>query len=243
MSNDFDVCIIGSGAGGGPVALTLAEAGYSVVVLEKGPWFKETDFFKDEIACCRRSRYTPSLRDEPQVIEREDADGAWESRSTYRSGTDFWNGNCVGGATNFMSGFFHRMKPVDFRVRSTFGPIEGANLVDWPIRYEDLEPYYAKVEREVGISGRVVQHPFQEPRSTTAFPYGPTAEHPLAGLIDEACSALGFHPCRAPFFRSPFRAGRAAVIPAIAEATAVRRAPRAARAPRCWIAPWPRVVV
>ncbi|MEN8109126.1 MAG: FAD-binding protein, partial [Pseudomonadota bacterium] len=53
MSTDIDVCVIGSGAGGGPVALTLAEAGYSVVVLEKGPWFTEQDFYKDEIACCR----------------------------------------------------------------------------------------------------------------------------------------------------------------------------------------------
>ena len=50
MNTDFDVCIIGSGAGAGPVALTLSEAGYSVIVLEKGPWFEEKDFYKDELA-------------------------------------------------------------------------------------------------------------------------------------------------------------------------------------------------
>ena len=51
LRDEFDVCVIGSGAGAGPVAFSLAQAGYSVVVLEKGPWFQDKDFFKDEIAC------------------------------------------------------------------------------------------------------------------------------------------------------------------------------------------------
>jgi len=72
MSKEYDVCIVGSGAGGGPVALTLAKAGYSVVVLEKGPWFKQDDFYKDELACCRRSVYTPELKDEMHVLEEYD---------------------------------------------------------------------------------------------------------------------------------------------------------------------------
>ena len=195
---DFDVCVIGSGAGGGPVALALARAGYSVVVLEKGPWLAEGDFFKDEIACCRRSEYRPDPRDEPHVVEREAADGGWQRISTRESGGGFWNGCCVGGSTNFMSGFFHRLKPVDFRLRSAFGPIDGADVVDWPIGYEDLEPWYALVEREVGVSGRVVAHPQQEPRSTPDFPLPPTAEHAIAHSVDRACRALGHHPVPVP---------------------------------------------
>lgn len=194
MTGDCDVCVIGSGAGGGPIAYSLASAGFSVTVLEKGPWFTEDTFFKDEIACCRRSIYTPDAADEPQVVETESDDGGWRRQRSDQSGQSLWNGNCVGGSSNFMSGYFHRLKPIDFRLLSTFGPIEGAEIRDWPITYADLEPYYDLVEREVGISGRVVDHPQLEPRSRPDFPYPPTAEHPLAEHIDLACERLGFHP-------------------------------------------------
>jgi choline dehydrogenase-like flavoprotein len=193
-AHDFDVCVIGSGAGGAPVALTLAEAGYSVVVLEKGPRFSEADFYKDELACCRREVFTPSLADERHVIAPPD--GA--PTSSADSGISWWNGNCVGGASNFMSGYFHRQKPVDFRQRSEFGPVAGADVRDWPIGYADLEPYYARVESAVGVSGRVTDHPAAEPRSTPDFPHPPTREHPVAGWIDAAARAEGLHPFPVP---------------------------------------------
>lgn len=193
MDHDFDVCVIGSGAGGGPIALRLAQVGKRVLVLEKGPWFTEKDFFKDELACCRRSVYTPKLADEQHVIEDKNPLGEWIGTPTSESGRDFWNGNCVGGSSNFMSGFFHRLKPVDFRLLSEFGPIAGANVVDWPITYAELEPYYAMVEHAVGISGRVLAHPHAEPRSTPDFPYPPTAEHAFSARIDRACAELGVH--------------------------------------------------
>ncbi|MFH1493171.1 MAG: GMC family oxidoreductase [Pseudomonadota bacterium] len=195
---DFDVCIIGSGAGGGPVAFTLAQQGRSVVVLEKGPWFTDGDFYKDELACCRRSVYTPNLKDEQHVIEELNGEGEWAGTPTSDSGWDFWNGNCVGGSSNFMSGFFHRLKPVDFRLLSEFGPIAGANIVDWPIGYADLEPYYDKVEKVVGVSGKAESHPNIEPRSSPDFPYPPTIEHPVSAWIDEASAKLDFHSLRVP---------------------------------------------
>jgi len=198
MNKKYDVCIIGSGAGGGPVALTLAKAGFSVVMLEKGPWFSEKDFYKDELACCRRSVYTPKLSEEQHVIEDTDSDGRWVAESTSDSGWDFWNGNLVGGSSNLMSGFFYRLKPEDFRLLSEFGPVEGANVVDWPISYEDLEPYYTLVEAEVGVSGRFTDHPFAEPRSSKDFPYLPTEEHPISGQFDKACNDLGLYSLPTP---------------------------------------------
>lgn len=181
MSYDYDICIIGSGAGAGPVALTLSRSGYKVLVLEKGPWYTEKDFFKDELACCRRSVYTPELADEQHVLEALNSSGDWEAEATNDSGWDFWNGNCVGGSSNFMSGFFYRLKPEDFRLKSEFGPIAGANIADWPISYADLEPWYTLVESEVGISGK------------KDFPYPATSEHPISALIDAACAKLGYH--------------------------------------------------
>lgn len=198
MNHEYDVCVIGSGAGGGPIALELAKAGKSVLVLEKGPWLTEKDFYKDELACCVRSVYSPQLKDEKHVIEEQYQDGSWQGESTEESGWDFWNGNVVGGSSNFMSGFFYRLKPKDFRLLSEFGEIKGANIADWPISYEDLEPYYTKVETEVGISGIVQPHKHQEPRSTDNFPYPPTAEHPIINYIDKACEQLSYTPLKTP---------------------------------------------
>lgn len=190
MSKNYDVCVIGSGAGAGPVILELSRAGKSVVVLEKGPWLKEADFFKDEMACCRRSTYTPDLKDEQHVLEEPTNDGSWISEASSESGWDFWNGNVVGGSSNFMSGYFYRLKPEDFRLHSEFGAIEGANITDWPISYDELEPYYTKVETAVGISGHIIPHKHQEPRSTEDFPFPPTSEHPIVNKIDTACKQL-----------------------------------------------------
>ncbi len=187
---DFDVCVVGSGAGAGPVIYELSKAGYKVLVLEKGPWFHTKDFSKDEMVATRRSVYTPNLKDERHVIEEQDDNGKWQAESTYDTGYDFWNGNCVGGSSNFMSGYFSRLKPKDFILLSEYGPIEGANIADWPIDYAEMEPYYEKVERIVGISGKVVKHDFLEPRSTPDFPYEALKENIVSSLIDEAASKL-----------------------------------------------------
>ena len=188
----YDVCIIGSGAGGAPIAWRLAQAGFRVVVLEKGPWFRTHHFRKDELACCRRPTYTPPPWKEPRVVEYPSRSG-WK---TYRA--DFWNATLVGGATNIMSGYFHRMKPSDFRLLSTYGLIEGANVVDWPITYDDLEPYYTAVEHLVGISGKVVPHRWQEPRSTPDFPFPPLKTNVVASWLDEAATQMGVEIIPAP---------------------------------------------
>ncbi|WP_345978357.1 GMC family oxidoreductase [Sulfurimonas sp. HSL3-2] len=189
----YDVCIIGSGAGGAPIAYELSRAGKKVLVLEKGRYYTEKDFFKDELAVSRRDIYTPPLDEQQHVIETRNNDGEWEAIEGRKSGWNFWNGSMVGGSSNLMSGYFHRMKPNDFQPASVYPKIEGANVVDWMIEYKDLEPYYDKVEKVVGVSGHVVQHPFLEPRSSAEYPFKPTWEHPIAFWFDAACKKLGFY--------------------------------------------------
>ncbi len=194
----YDACIIGSGAGAGPVIYELAKAGKTVLVLEKGPWYRTKDFTKDELTAVRRSVYTPNLKDEQHVIVETDANGRQEANATFDTGRDFWNGSCVGGSSNFMSGYFHRLKPVDFKLQSTYGAIDGANIVDWPIEYKDLEPYYTKVESVVGISGKILKHKNLEPRSTPNFPYPPLRENIVSKWIDLAAQKIGLQTLPTP---------------------------------------------
>jgi len=91
-----------------------------------------------------------------------------------------------------MSAYFHRLKPVDFNLLSKYGPIEGANVVDWPINYEDLELYYEKTERIVGVSGKVVNHSFLEPRSTSDFPFPPLQENIFSSWLDKGAEKLKY---------------------------------------------------
>src|SRR5262249_48670082 len=103
-----------------------------------------------------------------------------------------WTANCVGGGTVHMSGFFYRLKPVDFRLRSEIGPIAGAEIADWPITYGDLEPFYDLAEQELGVSGLHVPHPFADRRRNPS-PLPPLQEHPIAKEIDAVCKTLGYH--------------------------------------------------
>ena len=192
----YDVCVIGSGAGAGPIIYELSKKGLKVCVLEKGEAFKRDDFSKDEIAL-RRDIYTPSLKDEYHTIE-EFMDNKWEKFPTYETGWNFWNGSLLGGSSNFMSGFFYRLKPKDFKLYSTYGKIKGSNIVDWPISYEDMEKYYDKTEKIVGVSGEISQYKHAEPRSSKNFPFKALDEHPITKLIDKSSKELGFSIVKTP---------------------------------------------
>ena len=193
----YDVCVIGSGAGAGPIIYELSKKGLKVCVLEKGDFYKRSDFSKDELTNVRRNIYTPKLKDEYHTVE-EFMDNEWIKFPTYDTLWNFCNGNLVGGSSNFMSGFFYRLKPDDFKLASKYGKLKNSNIQDWPISYNDLEKYYDKVEKIIGVSGEVSDYKFAEPRSSKDFPYKPLDEHPIAKLIDKASKDLNFSIVKTP---------------------------------------------
>ena len=185
-----DVCVIGSGAGGAPLATALAEAGARVVLLEKGPWYRRGDFDHDEIKNCRRDYWIPYASEEPHLLHPAGAPRPQVSNKG-------WTSNCVGGGTVHMSGFFYRLAPQDFRLGTRYGDLEGAQVADWPMSYEELAPYYDRVEREIGLSGQAGAHPFEPPRAGP-YPCPPLRENPLHQLVDRGARALEMHPYPTP---------------------------------------------
>lgn len=208
MQTKFDVVIIGSGAGGAPIAHTLTKAGKSVLVLEKGPHFRpqtappasrrpgfppagqpdarleaRSDFRRDELfsdgpekriqipgvrnngSSYYSSHVEPDLNDEPHIYR--DADGS--DKATLEG----YTAQLVGGGTQLYGGVSFRFSPLDFRLASfnagrndlkadPNGDIQ-REARDWPISYDDLEPYYYKTEQTIGINGTVAnqQKPFK----------------------------------------------------------------------------------
>ncbi|MDA2937754.1 GMC family oxidoreductase [Acidobacteria bacterium AH-259-A15] len=151
-SKVYDVCIVGSGAGGGMAAKVLTEAGAEVVMLEAGPWWDtatDSVMFRWPYDSPRRGAATPQR----QIGEFRASLGGWTLEGepyTVADGTEFdwFRSRMLGGRTNHWGRISLRFGPNDFKRRS----IDGLGD-DWPIGYEDLKPYYDKVDRLVGIFG------------------------------------------------------------------------------------------
>ncbi len=151
MVNDFDVIVIGAGAAGGIVAAVLAEAGRRVLLLERGEDGPSADSGRDHLRNQRLSIYGhnagPALADNPRVAVTPS--GRASLLRPHEPGYQN-NAACVGGGTRVFGGMAWRFMAQDFRMASTYGVPAGSSLADWPINYDDLEPFY---ERGMGDRG------------------------------------------------------------------------------------------
>jgi len=204
-SDEVDFVIIGSGAAGGVLAKELSANGFGVVVLEQGPYLKESDLVHDEVKVLQQDLLTNHPDLQPSTFRRTPDEKAKPQRVIAY-------GRCVGGSSVHFTANYWRFHEIDFLERSKVGPIAGTGLVDWPIVYSDLEPYYTKVESEIGVSGLADSSPFDPPRSKP-FPMPPLPVKSSGVLFERGARKLGYHPFPAPMaILSRPRAGRSACI-------------------------------
>jgi choline dehydrogenase-like flavoprotein len=180
-----EVVIIGAGASGATAAKVLTERGLKVVALERGPWRKRESFGGDELANVNRYNLWPDPMLNPRTY-REGADG--ETKIELFCPVP----QMVGGGTVHWQGWLPRFTESDFKLRSIAGDVPGTTLVDWPITYADLEPYYTQVEWSFGVSGGGGINKFESFRSKD-YPCPPLPATRYAQKFHQGCRKLGYN--------------------------------------------------
>jgi gluconate 2-dehydrogenase alpha chain len=202
-----NVVIIGLGAAGGVACLPLAQSGLEVIGLEAGSWLDTKDMAPDELKL-NRGLWPPG----PQKTKLEGITvRANASQTATRVNHPMMN--AVGGTSVHYWAQSWRLNPWDFKVRSEtirrYGPSripKGSTIEDWPLTYEDLEPYYDKVEYEIGVSGKAGNIAGKKDERGNIFEGPRKREYPLSPLrtsgymerMIAAAKSMGWHSFVAP---------------------------------------------
>lgn len=220
MTKRVEAIVVGLGASGGIIAEQLTAAGVYVVALEKGPMHgvEEFQIKHDEVRYYSRGGLVPQLSTDPVT---------WRPNEDVQAQLLPWATGALGnseplhlppsvgpgGGTLHWGGASWRHRDIDFRMRSAiedrFGPDalpENSTMIDWPIGYADLEPYYDRVEWELGVSGRAGNldgevdnsgNPFESPRRR-GYPMPPLRRAAADERFVRASRELGYQPCQQP---------------------------------------------
>src|SRR5882724_9405329 len=212
---EVDVVTVGVGLTGTMLAKELTLAGLTVVGLERGPDRKPQEEY-----------VLPRIRDELKYGARMELmqDNSVDT-VTFRNQSDqtalpirrwgaFLPGEGVGGTSNHWGGLHWRFLPTDYRIKSAIKEKYGANAIpadmtieDWPVSYDELEPYYDKFDKLCGVSGKAVNlkgqkidggNVFEGPRSDE-YPNPALKPSPGSLIYAEAAKSVGYHPFPAPF--------------------------------------------
>ena len=194
--------IVGAGAGGGVVAKELSVAGLSVVLFEQGDWISYDDHTNDELLSQRTTVLGNSCGPDDKRYRRVNVHPDGSSHIVLPSEGDYNNNAaCVGSGTVTYGALAWRFMKEDFRMKSVYGHVAGSTIEDWPISYEDLEPFYEKAEWELGVAGEDDKNPFAPPRKRPQ-PMPPFTHNKEASLLKDAAHRLGLHPFSIPMLRN-----------------------------------------
>ena len=202
-----DVIIVGMGAAGGVAALPLTNAGLKVIGIEAGGWLSPRDFAPDELR--------NGARNWPQSVQKAASEAptvrANSNQKAVQGGHPMMN--AVGGTTMHYWAQSWRLNPWDFKVvsatRDRYGADRiptGSTVEDWPFGYDELEPYYEKVEFAVGISGQAgnvkgrintTGNVFEGERQSE-YPMRPLRTSPFTELMTKAAQRLDWSPFQGP---------------------------------------------
>lgn len=191
----YDAVVIGSGAGGGPCAFGLAMKGKKVLILETGPRYDpykdynlhkhdwEITGFPDRARDTHTFGNRQPLKKALNHIRSHNRDSGFLNPAPSRRYVKYYNAKGVGGSTLKYQGEAHRFHPRAFKIRTVYGVGR-----DWPIGYEDLEPYYRTAEKIIGVAGPAA-HPFH-PRKTP-LPLPPHKLSYTSQIVKDACTGMG----------------------------------------------------
>ena len=191
--DDSLVVIIGSGAGGGTLAHELCARGIAVVLLESGPRIEMDAFLNDEWGAYEQLTWT----------DRRTLSGTSPAAILFPE-TPTWVVNAVGGSTTHWGGVCMRIQAHEFKARSTYGAIDGASLLDWPVGIEEMAPYYDCAEAKMGVSGTQGIPPLPATNNYKIFAagarrvgyrdvdHGNLAINPVPRDGRNGCDAIGF---------------------------------------------------
>ncbi len=202
-----EVVIVGAGAAGGIIAAELCKAGMKVIALERGPRLETKDFDPhDELRYFTRQDLRPNTKIHP-VTWRPNANARAQRLNMLN------NGAMVGGGTVHYGAVSWRFHEDDFRVRSStiarYGEKaipQDSSVIDWPVSYAELEPYYDRAEYEIGVSGKAGNlngrkveggNIFEAPRKRE-FPLPPLQVDQSGLVFEQASKKLGYHPFSTP---------------------------------------------
>ena len=209
-SIDYDVVVVGAGAGGGITACVLAEAGKRVLLLERGQVLDyRSNGHRDHLRNQWLPRYGhnagPRAEGNPRVFVASDE----SERLVAPHERDYQNvGAGVGSGTVFYGGQAWRFHADDFRMASRYGVPEGSSLVDWPFGYDEMALWYARAEVELGVAGNAADW-----ADGRRYPLAPHPHYEAARVLAEGAAKLGLATVTPPLLiNSTPHNGRAACI-------------------------------